>query len=146
MTRKTLATVWSALATLGADVSGVASSYDIDEIPDSLNTSELPALLHYDEGSDSEDIAAQRGRTQEVHHVRILAIVAALGQSRIQTKMALCTTLYDAYFPAIMTNTNRLTANWDDCTIASRGPISVYQVANVGYIGFEIMVDVTVYN
>ncbi len=145
MTRVTKATCISALAVLGVGVTGIVNSYDIDDLPASLNTAQLPCLFHMDAGTDSLDMSAQRGTVGEAHHIRVICIVEPVGQSRLEDNLGRAITLYDAYFTALMTNANRATTNWADCTIVKTAPLGVMPYAKIEYHAFDILVDLTVY-
>jgi hypothetical protein len=144
MTRVTRATCLSALHALADGMSGVRASFDYNEIPPKLSTSQLPALLLFSDGTDVEDMSAQRGHFKEVHHARIVVLIDPVAQDRMPTRLGTSTTLYDNYVAAIMTNANRDTANWEDCTITKCGPDGTFEWGGVTYQSFDIAVDITV--
>ena len=146
MTRTSKATAIDALNTIGAGVTGIIKSYDVNELPASLATANLPCLIHFDNGTEVIDLTAGRGYVEEIHHVMVKVVIEPAAQRRLEDNMGTGISLYDNYFATLMTETNSSTSNWAYCAIADASPLGEWTWAEVVYHALDISVDIHIYS
>lgn len=141
-----LATIIANLATTGAGVTGISTSYDIDELPDTLNDAALPALLHLPAGGTH--VRATMGADGDydfTHQVTVLLLYKAAGQSTARVNYGAIVGLIDAYVAAVRDD-DTLSSACADARVASYTPPGVIEwPTGTQYHGVQFTVEVLEY-
>jgi len=100
-----LASHISTIASAGGDVTGITSSFDQDDTPDSLQSAQTPALLHFPAGGLLEEETFGRGMWGIRHNVRVVLLYAAKGQKRLEDNIGAITTRINSYISEMRADT-----------------------------------------
>ena len=140
-----LATIITNLATTGGNVTGIASSFDIDELPGPLNDAALPALLHLPAGG--ENVRATMGSDGDydmTHRITVLLLYKAVGQGTAKVNYAAIVALIDSYIQAIRDD-DTLSSACIDARVTPYSEPGVIMWADVAYHGVQFTVEALEY-
>jgi len=139
-----LTTAIANLATKGGTVSGITTSFDQDDIPDSLSNASLPALLHLPGGGTNTREAFDNNFWTFVHTVRVILLYKAAASGRLEDNLAGIVTLIDSYITAIRAD-DTLSGAVVDAVVTAYAEPGVLEFADIPYHGVEFTVTVTEY-
>jgi hypothetical protein len=93
----TLAGNITTISTAGGNVTGITTSYDQDDTPESLQSAQCPALLHFPMGAAREEQTFGNHTWGIRHRIRVVLIYKASAQGRLEDNLGGIVTLIDSY-------------------------------------------------
>lgn len=131
------------LAALGATVSGVKSSFDLDAMPSSLQPALLPALLFFPDGG-SIALQAFDALWEIKHRVRVQIAYAASAQGSFAKNVDGVVDILDRFLIALRLDED-LTGSCASARATGYTRIGEFIMGGVEYFGIEIVVEVLEY-
>lgn len=139
-----LANILTKLSTIGGTVTGISASYDVDALPESLNTADLPALLHFPQGGEDQ-LRVFRGGNFWVteHSIRVVLVYDAAAQGNLEQNLNAIVDLVDLYITKIHSD-QTLTNSCVQASL-SYGGAGVFNYAGVDYHSVDFTISAIEY-
>ena len=139
-----LRTAITQLAATGATVTGITTAFDVDDVPQSLKTAQLPALLHFPGGGTNDRLVFDNNIWTFKHRVRVILFYSPVAQGRLEDNLAEIVDLVGSYVEAIRDDDD-LDGNVCDAMVTAYGEPGAFRFAEVDYHGVEFTVEVVEY-
>lgn len=139
----TLAANITKLAVLGATISGVRNSFDLDATPTALQPAMLPALMFFPDGGKVK-LDGFNDLYEIDHRVRIQVAYAAASQGSLARNVDGTVAILDALIVALRTD-DTLTGSCASARVTGYSRLGEFSIGNVDYIGIEVTVEVLEY-
>jgi hypothetical protein len=130
------------LATLGAGITGVTNSYDLDQMPSSLQPSLLPAILHFPQGGKGS-IRTMDACLDLTHKISVVICYAAAAQGTLAAKMSGLAAILDLWMVAIQADPTL--GGTCIATPTGYGVMGRFPYGDVDYISIEIALEAQEY-
>jgi hypothetical protein len=131
------------LAAIGANITGIKKSFDVDAMPSSLQPVMLPAMMYYPDGGSITLL--DFSDTWEVkHRVRVQFAYSAAAQGILSKNIDGTVDLLDRFLAALRTD-NDLTGSCVSAKAVNYSRIGDFTYGGVDYFGIEVTVEVLEY-
>lgn len=128
------------LAALGATVSGVKNSYDLDATPTSFQPALLPAFIYMPFGGKI-DVRSFDGLWAITHRVKAQLAYCAAAQGTLAKNVDGVITILDAFLTALKADDD-LTGSCDVVRASDYSRLGDFTYGGVDYFGIEITVEI----
>ena len=125
-------------------MTGITTSFDLDDTPEKLNRAELPALIHLPGGGENVRQSFDNNFWTFVHTVRVVLFYKPESTGRLEENLPGIVDIIDAYVTSFRAY-NTLGGEVTDAVVESYGAPGVFEFGGIAYHGVEFTLGVTSY-